>query len=266
MRTEIIDAAKQAGKKISDSMKQVPKFGIILGSGLSNLAKSFGDQELSFSDLPGFPEPGVQGHSGLVVLGDRAVVVAGRFHFYEGHEIDTVCLPVLSLYFAGVKTVVITNAAGGIHDSLTPGDLVLIRDHINMLGANPLRGPNPEGLGPRFSDMSEIYDKNLRVLAKEIDPQVSEGVYVATPGPTYETPAEVRNFRTMGADVVGMSTVPEAIIANWLGMKVIGFSVVTNIAAGLSSDPLDHSEVVETGKKAAKRLEHLLHKLAEKEG
>lgn len=257
-RQEMVQVALESIRKKNEYS---PKVGLVLGSGLSSLAEEFEGDTIPFSEIDGYPVPTVTGHSGMLRLGPETAVMAGRFHYYEGHPMDTVVLPIFLLKSLGVQTIILTNAAGGIRHDLAPGDLVLLSDHINLLGANPLMGPNDDSLGPRFPDMSEVYTPDLRRLAKEIDPHLAEGVYGAVTGPSYETPAEIRAYRTMGIDVVGMSTVPEAIAARYLGMRVCGISVVTNKAAGLGQGELDHSEVVDTGKKAEHRLRRLLTEL-----
>jgi purine-nucleoside phosphorylase len=243
-----------------------PQLAVVLGSGLSEVLPLAAKKTLSFQDIPGFPRPTVAGHSGQVEVGkvgEREVLVQrGRIHFYEGYDLFEVVIPVRAYALLGVKTLVITNASGGIADGFHPGDLVLITDHINMLGGNPLRGPNLDRLGPRFPDMTAAYDPELRALARRVGEQLGielkEGVYVATMGPSYETPAEIRAFKTLGADLVGMSTVPEVIAARHAGMRVLGISCVTNYAAGLSGQPLSHEEVMETTRRKAAELSRLL--------
>jgi purine-nucleoside phosphorylase len=184
--------------------------------------------------------------------------MAGRIHYYEGHPVQDVVLPIFLLHRLGVRTLVVTNAAGGVNRAYSVGELVLIRDHINLMGVNPLRGPNP-GQGPRFPDMSTAYDPGLRDLARAVsDVKLKEGVYAAFPGPSYETPAEIRMLAVIGADLVGMSTVPEVIAASYLGMRVLGISCVTNMAAGILPQPLDHAEVLQAGKEAGPRFVRLL--------
>lgn len=239
-----------------------PAIGVILGSGLGPFLDSFAGRTVPYRRIRGFPQPTVEGHQGLLKIGTRAVVAGGRFHYYEGWSMDEVVLPVFLLHGLGVRTLVLTNAAGGINRAYQAGDLVLIRDHINLMGVHPLRGPNPKGFGPRFPDMSRAYDPTLRGLAREAaGKDLAEGVYAAFSGPSYETPAEVRMAQRMGADLVGMSTVPEAIAAAYLGMRVLGVSCVTNMAAGILDQPLSHEEVVETGKKAMPAFLHLLEGL-----
>lgn len=260
-----------------------PRTAIVLGSGLSGIAESLRWREFPFSSVPEFPKPTVQGHRGSFFLSERAVVMAGRFHFYEGHAMDDVVLPIFTLREIGVETIVLTNAAGGVNPAFAPGDLVLIKDHINFMGTNPFIGPNPSrpepaggsggsAFGPRFFDMSDVYSGELRETAQKAARRVPElaaeplreGVYCAFTGPSYETPAEVRMARTMGADLVGMSTVPEAIAARYLGMRVLGISCVTNLAAGMSDSPLDHAEVVATGKRVESALGSLLLELLDR--
>jgi len=237
------------------------KTAIILGSGLSGLKDSFVGQEIPFNKIDGFPAPTVKGHSGILKISDKVAICAGRIHYYEGHSIDDVVFPIFLLSRIGIKNLIITNAAGGINSSYKSGELVLISDHINLTGCNPLIGINDDSLGPRFPDMSECYTKELIDKALKIKPDIKQGVYAGLKGPSYETPAEVKMLKTLGADLVGMSTVNEVIAASYLGMKVIGISCVTNLAAGISDKKLDHGEVVEAGKKAEKELTSLILKL-----
>jgi purine-nucleoside phosphorylase len=235
--------------------KHTPKLGLILGSGLGVLADEIENPvKIPYQDIPDFPVSTVEGHAGQLVLGRlggfEVVAMQGRFHYYEGYSFERVTFPVRVMKGLGVETLIVTNAAGGINESFSPGDLMLISDHINNMGANPLIGPNDDRLGVRFPDMSEAYSKELRELAKntaeKISLEVKEGVYVAFTGPTYETPAEIRAFRLLGADAVGMSTVPEVIVARHSGLKVLGISCITNMAAGILDQPLSHDEVIET--------------------
>jgi purine-nucleoside phosphorylase len=262
------DRVRRAAASLPSGFK--PRIGIVLGSGLSGIVEGLGYREVPFSQIAEFPKPTVTGHKGIACLSDKAIIMAGRFHYYEGHAMDEVVLPIFLMRELGVETIVLTNAAGGVNAAYKPGDLVLIKDHINFMGANPFIGPNPvhgseagaqagTPLGDRFFDMSDVYPKALRDLAKrKAGRELHEGVYMAFTGPSYETPAEVRMARTMGADLVGMSTVPEAIAARYLGMKVLGISCVTNPAAGISSEPLDHAEVVAVGKKVEAELKALV--------
>ncbi|MEM3553950.1 MAG: purine-nucleoside phosphorylase [Candidatus Bathyarchaeia archaeon] len=256
--------AAQAVKELGS-----PKVAVILGSGLSGILSLAGERKRKFSEIPGFPQPTVEGHIGEVAVGwvggKEVLVQRGRIHYYEGYDLSEVVFPVRAYALAGVKTLVITNAAGGIRHGFFPGDIVLISDHINFLGANPLRGTNIAELGPRFPDMSQAYDPEMRKLAREVGAELGmtlkEGVYLAALGPSYETPAEIRAFRMWGADLVGMSTVPEVIAARHAGMRVLGISVVTNFAAGVSEKPLSHEEVLQVTKEKAAELGQLLSAL-----
>ena len=238
-----------------------PSIGVILGSGLGAFSAKAQGAEVEFSRIPGFPRPTVAGHSGLFKLGPSVAVMSGRIHFYEGHPMDDVVLPVFLLHRLGVRTLIVTNAAGGVNRDFAPGDLVLISDHVNLMGVNPLRGPDP-GLGPRFPDMSNTYASELRAMAHAVSPRpLREGVYAAFAGPSYETPAEVRMAAAIGADLVGMSTVPEVIAAAYLGIRVLGISCVTNMAAGILPQALDHAEVIARGKEAGPRFIDLLDRV-----
>jgi purine-nucleoside phosphorylase len=240
---------------------------VVLGSGLSSYAASLrGAVELPYETIPGFPKPQVAGHGGTlysVGVGDRAVLIfAGRVHAYEGWEMDDVVFGVRTAVATGARSVLLTNAAGGVNDDFAPGDLVMISDHLNLAGRNPLIGANDDRLGPRFPDMSAVYSPRLRVelgdvlIANSMAPK--EGIYAWFSGPTYETPAEVRMARRLGADLVGMSTVPEAIAARHMGAEVAGISLVTNLAAGISPTPLSHAEVTETASMARTRFSKVL--------
>jgi purine-nucleoside phosphorylase len=241
--------------------------GVVLGSGLGAFADSL-DQivETPYSAIPGWPVSTAAGHAGKLLegrIGDTEVIVlAGRAHLYEGYSAQQVTVGIRELARRGVKSLVLTNAAGGINEKYRPGDLVLISDHINLLGTNPLTGPNDEALGPRFPDMTEAYAREYREITKraghELGIVLDEGVYVAVPGPSYETPAEIRYMRTIGADLVGMSTVPETIVANHMGMRVLAISCVTNAAAGILPQKLVHEEVLETGARVRDTLVKLL--------
>lgn len=233
----------------------VPKVGIILGSGLGEFADTFADQVVvSYRDLPHFPHSSVPGHAGRLVIGtlggEPVVAMQGRVHFYEGYSPERVSFPARVLCSLGIKALVVTNAAGCVNAALRPGDLMAITDHLNLSGFNPLNGPNDDRLGPRFPDMSTAYHPALLQLlyasaaAQSVD--LRRGVYAMLSGPSYETPAEIRMLRVLGADAVGMSTVPEAIVAAHMGVKVTGISCITNLAAGIGNKPLSHEEVAET--------------------
>jgi purine-nucleoside phosphorylase len=241
--------------------------GVVLGSGLGAFADALDDRkETPYSQIPGWPASTAVGHAGKLVTGRigaaDVIVLAGRAHLYEGYTAAQVTFGIRELARRGVRSLVLTNAAGAINLEYRPGDLALIIDHINLLGANPLTGPNDDSLGPRFPDMSEAYSRQYRETAKvaaaDLDITLREGVYAAVPGPSYETPAEIRYLRSIGADLVGMSTVPETIAANHMGMKVLGISCVTNMAAGILSQKLVHTEVLETGERVRDTLIALL--------
>jgi purine-nucleoside phosphorylase len=253
-----------------------PAVGLVLGSGLGAFAERLKSRvAIPYEQIPSFPIPsGVVGHAGELVLGDvgktPVVVLSGRVHFYEGRPMTDVVFPARVLARLGVRAVVLTNAAGGVRKTFRPGDLMLMTDHINSFGTNPLIGPNEDSLGARFPDMSRVYDPALRKLAKEtarsLKIPLREGVYLGNSGPSYETPAEIRAYRTIGADAVGMSTVPEAIALNHAGVRVLGISTITNMAAGILAKPLDHSEVLATTKKVGDRFVRLLTALVPRIG
>jgi purine-nucleoside phosphorylase len=243
------------------------RIGVVLGSGLGAFADTLDcRKETPFAEIPGWPVSTADGHAGKLVTGYvggvEVIVLAGRAHLYEGYTPQQVAFGMFELARRGVKSVVLTNAAGGINRSYRPGQLVLISDHINLMGVNPLSGPNDESQGPRFPDMSEAYSRAYRETAKqagaELGLTLEEGVYAAVPGPSYETPAEIRYLRTIGADLVGMSTAPETIAANYLCMKVLGISCVTNMAAGVQAQKLVHQEVLDIGAQARDTLAALL--------
>ena len=268
----VVGRLDEAAAVVRERTRLRPSVGVVLGSGLGAFADALEDAvSLPFGDIPHFPPSTVVGHGGALVVGRcRGVEVAvmkGRVHFYEGYGLDEVVFPVRVLGRLGISTLVLTNAAGAINPSFAPGHLMIIEDHLNLLG-NPLLGPNEDDLGPRFPDMSEAYDRRLRDLAEAACGAASvpchRGVYVALTGPSYETPAEIRMVRTMGADAVGMSTVPEAIAARHMGLRVLGLSCLTNMAAGVTEKKLDHREVLETGERVkAGLLEVLARVVAE---
>jgi purine-nucleoside phosphorylase len=246
-----------------------PSIGLVLGSGLGAFADALEEAvAVPYPEIPHFPAATVVGHAGALVVGrSRGVPVAvlkGRVHFYEGYRLDEVVFPVRVLARLGVRTLVVTNAAGAINRSFAPGDLMVIEDHIDLLG-NPLLGPNEDGLGPRFPDMTEVYDRDLRDAAeaacRAAGVPCRRGVYVALTGPSYETPAEIRMLRTLGADAVGMSTVPEVIAARHAGLRVVGLSCLTNPAAGVSDRRLDHRDVLATGARVRAALLEVLGRL-----
>ncbi len=244
----------------------VPEIGIVLGSGLGELADEYCDFAIPYDEIPGFVSSGVVGHKGRLVFarvnGKNVVFMQGRNHFYEGHKMCDVVYPIKVLKALGVKTLILTNAAGAVNESFHPADLMLITDHLNLMGTNPLIGQHDVDCGERFPDMSEIYKKDLIDLAskcaKKLNIDIQKGVYAAFTGPSYETPAEIKMARLLGADAVGMSTVPEAIVANASGIKVLGISCVTNSASGTSAQTLSHKEVVQTAARAKGDFKGLL--------
>lgn len=247
--------------------------GVILGSGLGDYAEALEDAvKLPYSEIPGFPRSTVAGHAGMwccgTLYGKRVVMMQGRFHYYEGYGMKDVTLPVRVMQKIGVKTLIVTNAAGGVNLGYHPGELMVIGDMFSMTAQNPLIGPNLDAFGPRFPDMSCAFDKELRALAHECANEqgfaLREGVYAQMTGPTYETPAEIRMLRTLGADAVGMSTVPEVIVARHGGMRVLGIGCITNMAAGILGQPLNHAEVTETANRVKGQFRNLLDRIIEK--
>lgn len=264
------EQAEQAAATVRERTLLEPKIAIVLGTGLGGFAdKLAGQVAIPYGEIPHFPRPTVEGHIGRLVLGSFAgtslAVMQGRVHAYEGYTPQQIIFPIRMLARLGVRVLIVTNAAGGIRKEYAPGQLVLISDHINFTGQNPLVGPNDRRLGERFFDMSDAYSARLRLLAQKAaaaeDRKLSEGVYLGLSGPSFETPAEIRALRVLGADLVGMSTVFEVIAACHLGMEVLGFSCVTNMAAGVLSDPINHTEVMEIGARAQQELARLLANL-----
>jgi purine-nucleoside phosphorylase len=246
-----------------------PRVGVILGSGLGALAEQAADAiVIPYTDLPHFHGTSIEGHAGKMILGSfqgvPTVFLQGRFHVYEGYPMEEVVFPTRTLAGLGVETLVLTNAAGGVNTRFRPGDLMVIEDHLNLMGDNPLKGPNIAELGPRFPDLTEAYDREcIRVLTEagaDLQIPLHHGVYGGVLGPTYETPAEIRMLRTLGADAIGMSTVPETIAANHLGVRVAGISVITNLGAGLSPHKLTHQEVIDNSKLGSDKLRKLLER------
>lgn len=259
---------KEAAAFIQQKGKVKPKIGLILGSGLGLLAAEIQDAEIiKYSHIPHFPVSTVEGHAGELVVGElegqHVITMRGRFHLYEGHALDAVTFPIRVMKALGVDTILVTNAAGGVNTSFQPGNLMLIQDHINLMYRNPLIGPNDAALGERFPDMSAAYDVQLRELATKVAEQqgikLQSGVYAAVLGPSYETPAEIRMIRAIGGDAVGMSTVPEVIVARHSGIRVLGISCITNMAAGILPQPLSHTEVMETAERVKGDFIQLLH-------
>ncbi|WP_347549775.1 purine-nucleoside phosphorylase [Pseudalkalibacillus hwajinpoensis] len=270
IKQEIQDASSFIEEKIGGLS---PEIGLILGSGLGVLADEIKNPiRISYSDIPNFPVSTVEGHAGQFVFGElngkMVAAMQGRFHFYEGYAMDKVTFPVRVMKELGIEKVIVTNAAGGVNKEFEPGDLMVIADHINNFGTNPLIGPNSNEFGPRFPDMSTTYSESLQTLAHEtardLGLKLQSGVYVGNTGPTYETPAEVRMLRALGGDAVGMSTVPEVIIARHAGMAVLGISCISNMAAGILDQPLHHDEVIETTEKVKANFLSLVKNIVSK--
>ncbi|MCH5584257.1 purine-nucleoside phosphorylase [Shimazuella sp. AN120528] len=255
---------------IQKKVKVEPKIGLILGSGLGMLADEIQNAvTIAYDQIPHFPVSTVEGHAGELVVGElegqKVITMRGRFHLYEGHALESVTFPIRVMKALGVETILVTNAAGGVNTSYEPGNLMLIQDHINLMYRNPLIGPNDASLGERFPDMSTAYDVELRELAAKLAAaqgiKLQSGVYAAVLGPSYETPAEIRMIRAVGADAVGMSTVPEVIVARHAGIRVLGISCITNMAAGILPQPLSHAEVMETAERVKGDFVQLLHSI-----
>ncbi len=243
-----------------------PEIGIILGSGLGELADEYCDYAVPYNDIPGFVKSTVKGHKGRLVFtriqGKNIVMMQGRNHYYEGHSMQEITYPVKVMKALGVKTLILTNAAGAVNESFSPSDLMIITDHINYMGANPLVGSNDDTLGERFPDMTEVYKKNLIELAEKcaekLGIDIQKGIYWANSGPSYETPAEINMIRTLGADAVGMSTVPEAIVANYCGLNILGISCITNSASSITGEKLSHEEVIDAANNAKTKFKSLI--------
>ena len=250
--------AEQAARTISSRTSLKPEVAIVLGSGLGGFADEFSETvAIPYGEIPGFATSTAEGHAGRLVIGmvDRVPVIAmqGRVHYYEGYTLEEVTFPIRVFKLLGIKRLILTNAAGGIDIELNQGALMVISDHLNLMGVNPLRGPNDERFGPRFPDLSEAYSRELQQQAVEVARtlgiEIRRGIYAALSGPSYETPAEIHMFRACGAVAVGMSTVPETIVARHMGIEVLGISCITNMAAGISDEPINHAEVMETGRR-----------------
>ena len=262
-----LDMIQEAVDFIAEKCQKAPRIGMILGSGLGVMADEVENPVvIPYAAIPHFPLSTVEGHAGELVIGllsgKQVVMMKGRFHFYEGYSASLIAFPIRVLRGLGVEKLIVTNAAGGVNKSFVPGDLMLITDHINLAGTNPLIGRNDERLGPRFPDMSNAYNSEMMDLAeKAADNQsltLQRGVYAWFTGPNYETPAEIRMSRILGADAIGMSTVPEVLVAVHSGIQVLGISCITNMAAGILDQPLSHTEVMETAKKVETRFKQLI--------
>ncbi len=249
-----------------------PDIALVLGSGLGEFTKNLDGITVKYSDIPGFKTSTVKGHKGSLfftnIFNKKIVIMQGRLHFYEGYDMKDITYPIKIFKKLGVKTLILTNAAGSLREDFKPSDLMLIEDHINFTCKNPLIGKNDDSLGERFPDMSNIYKDFLRdkvkACAKDSGVEIKEGVYVMTTGPSYETPAEVKMFKALGGSAVGMSTVPEAIVSNYLGMDTIGISLITNYASGISKNKLNHDEVIEVGRIAAQKFTKLINAIINK--
>lgn len=269
---KLIEKIKESTAFIRTKTKVNPQVGLILGSGLGVLAEEIENAvKIPYGDIPHFPVSTVAGHKGQLVIGDlsgkKVIAMQGRFHFYEGYDLKDVTFPVRVMKALGVKQMIVTNAAGGVNTSFEPGDLMIIEDHINLMFRNPLIGPNEEAFGVRFPDMSEAYSKHLIQKAKEVGDKLKinlkQGRYMGLTGPTYETPSEVKMIRQLGADAVGMSTVPEVIVARHASMEVLGISCITNMAAGILPNPLSHDEVIETTNLVQEKFLSLIRQIVE---
>jgi purine-nucleoside phosphorylase len=268
--TSLYERAEHATRVIRARISVEPRIALVLGSGLGSFADDFEEAVgIPYEEIPGFVRSTAQGHAGRLVIGkiDSVPVLAmqGRVHYYEGYSLEEVTFPIRTFGLLGVKTVVLTNAAGGINVQLTQGALMVISDHLNLMGVNPLRGANDERLGPRFPDMSAVYSPELQEIvvdeARAIGVEVRRGIYGALSGPSYETPSEIHLLRNLGADAVGMSTVPEAIVARHMGLEVLGISCITNMAAGISDEPINHEEVMATGDRVRETFAELLRRV-----
>jgi purine-nucleoside phosphorylase len=264
---------EQTASWLAERTAGIPDVVVVLGSGLGDFAETLDSARVfPYAEIPNWPASAVLGHAGRLVIGTlsgrRIAALSGRVHFYEGHHLRTVTFATRAVARLGVRTLILTNAAGGINLSFKPGTLMVITDHINLLGSNPLLGPNDERFGPRFPDMTMVYSQRLRDLADEAAERrglaIAHGVYAAVHGPSYETPAEIRYLRTIGADAVGMSTVPEAIVARHMGVEVLGISCITNPAAGVLPKPLVHDEVMEVARRVRGEFASLLEGIIER--
>ncbi len=267
----LYERVEHAARTIRARFDEDVRCGVVLGSGLGAFAEDLEDSVvIPYEEIPGFARPTVEGHAGRLVVGRTGgatvAVLQGRFHFYEGYSRDEVTFPMRVMGLMGIKAVVLTNAAGGINVDFEQGSLMIISDHLNLMCTNPLLGPNDQRFGPRFPDMSQVYSREFQEIAiqqaREMGLELRRGVYAALSGPSYETPAEVRMLRTLGADAVGMSTVPEAIVARQMGIEVLGLSCITNMAAGVIVDqPINHEEVMETGARVHETFRNLLRRI-----
>ena len=266
----LYERAEHAARIIRSRIKFEPRVGVVLGSGLGAFANDFDEAiTIPYQEIPGFGRSTAEGHAGQLVIGKVEQVpllaMQGRLHHYEGYTLEEVTFPIRAFKLLGLKTIILTNASGGINVQFMPGTLMVITDHLNLMGDNPLRGRNDERFGPRFPDMSAVYSSELQEIvmeeAREMTLDIRRGVYAALLGPSYETPAEIHLMRNFGADAVGMSTVPEAIVARHMGLEVLGISCVTNLAAGVTDEPINHEEVMATGNRVSATFTELLKRV-----
>ncbi len=269
----LYERAEHAARFLRTRADTDVRVALVLGSGLGAFADQLEDAEpVPYEEIPGFARPTVEGHAGRLVVGRvggvGVAVMQGRFHFYEGYTLEEVTFPIRVLGLLGAKSLVLTNAAGGLNNSYEQGALILISDHLNLMGTNPLLGRNDPRFGPRFPDMTEVYDREYQdaaiTEAHEMGLELRRGIYAALTGPSYETPAEIRMLRLLGADAVGMSTVPEAIVARQMSLRVLGLSCITNMAAGVLDKPINHEEVIETGERVRETFTELLRRVIPK--
>jgi purine-nucleoside phosphorylase len=269
MTSSIFDRAQTSARHIRERIARDIDVAVVLGSGLGAFAETLEDKVvIPYEEIPDFERSTVEGHSGRLIVGKlsstpvNVAVMQGRFHYYEGYSLEEVTLPIRAFGAMGLKKIALTNAAGGVNPEFKRGDFMLISDHINLMMISPLRGKHDKRLGERFPDMTEVYSREYRRIAKEAAVEIGldlrEGVYLALQGPNYETPAEIRMMRALGADAVGMSTVPEAIVAKQMGMTTLGVSLITNAAAGIEDGPINHAEVMEMGQRVSKEFSELL--------
>jgi purine-nucleoside phosphorylase len=273
IQTPMYERVEHAAREIRSRYSEDVRVGLVLGSGLGAFADELAESvEIPYEEIKGFARSTVEGHAGRLVMGKvEGVSIAamqGRFHYYEGYEFEEVVFPIRTLGLLGVKSLVLTNAAGGVNVAFDQGALMVISDHLNLMGVNPLRGPHDNRFGERFPDMSEVYTRDYQEIAvaegQAMGLELRRGIYAALSGPSYETPAEIRMMRILGADAVGMSTVPEAIVARQMGIKVLGISCITNMAAGVVGDPINHQDVMETGERVRDTFKELLKRIIPK--
>jgi purine-nucleoside phosphorylase len=268
--TGLYERAEHAARIIRSRTTETPRVAIVLGSGLGGFADDFDEPVgIPYEEIPGFARSTAEGHAGRLVIGkiDQVPLVAmqGRVHFYEGYSLEQVTFPIRAFKLLGIKTLILTNAAGGVNVQLTQGALMVLSDHLNLMGDNPLRGPNDSRFGPRFPDLTSAYSPELQEVAvaeaKALGVEIRRGIYAALAGPSYETPAEIHLLRGLGADAVGMSTVPEVIVARQMNIEVLGISCITNMAAGISDQPINHEEVMATGVRVRETFTQLLRRV-----